>query len=301
MNSLPLPSETPDKYTNPQFDHAHGQILAFPLCPKHIGHRERIGRFDCLYNVESHFLELSHNVYIALPTGYDNSGDYRYPVLYMPDGKNLFYELPNQGGSPVKWGIDHSLDQLHQSGEIEPPIIVAIGQNAHRNRELLHMDHPEVGEALGQQFMRMIVSEIKPFIDREFRTRTEPENTGIIGSSLGGNLSLFAVTEHRNTFGIAGSLSPSLYYRGADLLGRIDQGQLKRARLWTSYGSHERTRPVHVERFQAMLDKLQERGWVKGVNFCAGIVPGGDHSENTWGRLFPYTLKFLYAKSVLAY
>ena len=137
----------------------------------------------------SQFLPTAHDVIVYLPPGYDSDKRTRYPVLYMQDGQNLFDDAT---AFSQEWRLDETAQALITDGVIEPLIIVGIyNAGAHRMDEYTPTrDRRRRAGGKASHYGRMLVEELKPFIDREYRTLPGAASTGVGGSSLGGLVSL---------------------------------------------------------------------------------------------------------------
>jgi predicted alpha/beta superfamily hydrolase len=150
----------------------------------------------------------ARRVWIYLPPDYASSGK-TYPVLYMHDGQNVFDAATAYAG---EWGVDEALDSLHAAGD--PGVIVVAVDNGGelRMREYSPWVHPQHGGGEGDEYADFLARTLKPWIDRHYRTRPGPESTGIMGSSMGGLISLHAALRHPGVFGRVGVFSPSLWF-----------------------------------------------------------------------------------------
>ncbi len=147
------------------------------------------------------------DILVYLPRGYRRSLRQRYPVLYLQDGQNVFDAAT--AFAHVEWGVDETAQELIRKNLIEPLIIVAI---ANAGDERIHEYAPSRGviddqakrkkrsRGMGRQYARFLIDEVKPFIDRTYRTRPEPEYTGLGGSSLGGLITLAVGLWHSDVF-----------------------------------------------------------------------------------------------------
>ena len=161
--------------------------------------------------------EEERRAYVYLPTMYEADPDRRYPVLYMFDGQNVFFDEDATYGK--SWGVADYLDYTDT-----PLIVAAVECNAGPNNERLveyspyRFDDPQYGhfDGKGQATMSWFIHRFKPFIDRNFRTLPDREHTFIGGSSMGGLMSLYGVTAHNETFSRAACLSPSVRAAAAD-------------------------------------------------------------------------------------
>lgn len=235
--------------------------------------------------------------YLYLPSSYDAEPQKRYPVLYMFDGHNVFFDSDATYGK--SWGLADYLDR-HQ----EPLIVVAIECNHHpdhgRLKEYAPFDFcvPEVGliTGHGKETMDWLTTSFKPQIDRTYRTLADREHTYIAGSSMGGLMSLYALTTYGSVFSRAAALSPSLWIAPEKVLDLIAcspsyEPELCSAPvLYMDYGSRELTqRPGAAAAFNQTVAALLE----KNILLNCRIVPGGTHCEASWERQIPFFLNTL--------
>ena len=161
-------------------------------------------------------------VYVYLPTMYEAEPDRRYPVLYMFDGQNVFFDEDATFGK--SWGVADYLDYTDT-----PLIVAAVECNAGANNERLveyspyRFDDPQFGhfDGKGQATMSWYIHRFKPFIDHNFRTLPDREHTFIGGSSMGGLMSLYALLQYNDTFSRAAALSPSIWVSPEKLSGLV--------------------------------------------------------------------------------
>src|SRR6185503_14814690 len=154
-----------------------------------------------------------------LPPGYAANRAARYPVLYMHDGQNVFDPGTSFGG--VDWGVDETMTRLIREGKVRPAIVVAIWNTAKRYQEYMPQK-PLAGttshstgfgstiqnsEIISDNYLRFLVTELKPFIDRTYRTKTGRADTFTMGASMGGLIAAYAMTEYPEVFGGAGCVS----------------------------------------------------------------------------------------------
>ena len=153
-------------------------------------------------------LDRQRTIRLYLPPSYQHS-DKRYPVIYMHDGQNLFDDQTAFAG---EWGVDESLNLLAEKQGLEV-IVVAIDNGADfRMNELSPWENKRFGEAQGKQYMDFIVEIVKPYIDTNFRSKPDRLHTAIMGSSMGGLISHYAVHAYPEVFSKAGIFSPSYWY-----------------------------------------------------------------------------------------
>lgn len=154
-------------------------------------------------------LNTHRKIWIYLPKDYTNS-DKHYPVLYMHDGQHLFDEATSVGRTgPVEWQVDETIDAA--SGRA---IVIGVehpAQTFDRVQEFLCFPYEEVTEPLGHHYLRDIVEVLKPYVDANYRTLSDKKYTGMVGSSLGGLLTLYAGLLYADVFGMLGVFSPSIW------------------------------------------------------------------------------------------
>jgi glycosidase/enterochelin esterase-like enzyme len=264
------------------------------------------GRLVYWTDVSSAFLGPKRNVEIWLPPGYDEHPGMRYPVLYMHDGQNLFD--PRIANTGVDWGVDEAVTRLVSQGVMPPIIVVGVWSTSARSSEYSPWhDAPK--------YARFLIEELMPRVNREFRTRTGPSNTAVMGSSMGGLLSFYLVTHHPDVFGACGCesthfpLSEAVAARVLNLPAsgtpdttpfvirdiraglkaprgvryRFDYGTLS---LDSAYG------PSHA----AIRQWLLSQGRLEGKDFVIRRYEGATHNEASWRGRLGDMLTFLYGR-----
>jgi predicted alpha/beta superfamily hydrolase len=162
-------------------------------------------------------LDRTRDVWVYTPPSYEDGTD-RFPVLYMHDGQNLFYPELSFAG---EWEIDETLDGLHSLGLHDGLIVVAIANGeTNRAREYVAYDY-QGGISQADEYLSFIVETLKPFIDEQFRTLPDPENTALSGSSFGGHISLYGGIRYPEIFGLILAFSPSLWPADGALVREI--------------------------------------------------------------------------------
>ena len=232
-------------------------------------------------------LNRSRQVRLYLPPGYGTS-DKSYPVLYMHDGQNVFDNATAYAG---EWGVDETLNDLAASGQLEL-IVVAIDNGAEkRMTELNPADHAEFGKAEGKAYVEFIANTVKPYIDQHYRTLADAEHTGIMGSSMGGLISHYAILQFPQVFGKAGIFSPSYWAAGQQVSWFENQPAAKEALLYFYMGGKEGDSMVpDVERvYQAVLSK----GHVKEQTQYH-LVADAEHNEAAWRNEFKTAVLWLF-------
>lgn len=254
------------------------------------------GTIQYLRNVTSQFSLRPRDVIIYLPPGYEANPTRRYPVLYMHDGQNVMDETTSFVG---EWNADETAQRLILAGRVEPLIIVGVYNTADRFTEYTQVPDPNFPELNGGRsadYARFLVEELKPRIDSTYRTKPEPEFTGVAGSSAGGLASLFIALTYPDVFRRVGAVSPSTYWGNRDIITRYGALPAKLPlRIWLDMGTEESTRSQGpLEDTRVMRDTLVARGWVLGQDLRYLEVQGGRHNEAYWSARFGDILEYLY-------
>ena len=252
---------------------------------------------------ESKILRNRRDVLVYLPRGYRRRTRERYPVLYLQDGQNIFDAATAFGG--VEWCVDETAQALVRKKLIEPVIIVAV---ANAGEERIHEYAPTRGvidesakrkrrsKGLAKKYGRFLVEELKPFIDKLYRTRPEAEFTGLGGSSLGGLATLVVGLWFPEVFTRLAVMSPSIWWDDCvvyQMVDAIQDGAKPALKIWLDTGTHE----PGWERAAVLRDKLIEGGWRLHDDLHYVEAEGADHSEGAWSARFDGVLRFLFPPS----
>ncbi len=155
-------------------------------------------------------LDRTRQIRVYVPPGYATSGK-RYPVLYMHDGQNLFDDATAYAG---EWHVDETMNALSRSGKLELIVVGIDNGKEKRMTELNPWPNPRFGAAEGKQYMDFVVKVLKPLIDKQYRTKADRANTAIMGSSIGGLISHYAIVQYPEVFSKAGIFSPAYWTAG---------------------------------------------------------------------------------------
>jgi enterochelin esterase-like enzyme len=265
-----------------------------------------LGRLVYWTNVRSTFLDPTRHVEVWLPPGYDSAATARYPVLYMHDGQNLFD--PGIANTGVDWGVDEAVVRLAQGGVIPPVIVVGVWSSARRGFEYSPWaDAPD--------YARFLIEELMPRVNRSFRTRTGPEHTAVMGSSMGGLLSFYLVTHHPDVFGACGCVSthfPLSEAVAAEVFDDIEVEGVpdttpyivrdiragltvpRGTRYWFDYGTlglDSAYAPSHAQ----VRQWLRRQGLVEGRDFVIRRYEGATHNEASWRARLDDPITFLFS------
>ena len=207
----------------------------------------------------------------------------------MHDGQNLFDDSTSYEG---EWGVDEVLNQHSKSPAFEMVVVGIDNGHEKRMNELSPWENEKYGEAEGDKYMAFIINQIKPFIDSTYRTLPNRENTAIMGSSMGGLVSHYAICEYPEVFSKAGILSPSYWYSD-EVYEYVRKHPIPEdSRLFLAVGEKEGDM---VDASQKMYDYILQTGHPK-KNVVLLIHPDGDHNEASWGKQFAPALKWLFAQ-----
>jgi predicted alpha/beta superfamily hydrolase len=237
------------------------------------------------------------DIWVYLPPGYQQSRQ-RYPVLYCQDGQNMMDRRTAFLG--IEWELDEALEAGIPSGEIAPLIAVCVANTPARRDEYTPTPDPFEGGGKARRYLRFMREELMPFIDRRYRTRRGARNTGVLGSSLGGLLSLHIALHHAHTFGRVAALSPSLWWDHGEILARLaHNGPPPKARLWLDMGTREgpvskRGGSAAIHATRLARDLLIARGMKLDHTLKYIEAPCGTHNEAAWAARLPWILRFLY-------
>jgi enterochelin esterase-like enzyme len=278
------------------------------------------GKLDDLGVVQSRYAD-ARKVTVWLPASYRPGGP-RHSVVYMHDGQNLFD--PETGFGGMEWKIDEVLGRLIAQNKVRPTIVVAIWNTPKRLREYVpskafthlspaHMDQVRAlygGDPLSDGYLKFIVRELKPRIDRSYHVHTGRDDTVIIGSSMGALISLYAISEYPRVFGGAGMLSthwPKMIPAEGKTLTDAEFETVASAferylgpslppprthRLYFDHGSE--MLDATYARYQRRIDRIvARRGYRPGVNRISRNFPGQEHNEISWASRVEIPLRFL--------
>ena len=235
--------------------------------------------------------EHPRRLYVYLPRGYAQT-DRRYPVLYMFDGHNVFYDSHATYGK--SWGMKEYLERSKAQ-----VILVAVECNPEGFRRLseyspwsFHAPKP-VGdiEGMGKVTLDWFTGTLKPEIDRTYRTLPDRAHTLICGSSMGGLMAIYAATAYNDVFSRAAALSPSLWVSPKGMAELIRSHPLQPVtRVYLDMGTGEAE--GHTEPLTGMFEVA--KGLSKaGAEVAADVIPGAMHNEAAWEKRIPAFMRYL--------
>lgn len=237
-------------------------------------------------------------VLVWLPRGYSRFSRKRHPVLYLQDGQNVFDAATSF--ARVEWGVDETAQRLIRENLIEPLIIVAI---ANTGEERIHEYAPTPGvldtnpkrkkrsKGWARRYGRFLIEELKPYIDKQYRTKPEAEFTGLGGSSLGALLTLSLGLWYPNVFTRLIVMSPSVWWDDEVIVKMVNELDRKLPlKIWLDTGTNE----PGWERARNLCVALIEKGWHPFEDLHYHEIEGGDHSEGAWASRVEPALRFLF-------
>ncbi len=252
----------------------------------------------------SKILNNDRDVIVYLPSGYDKDKQRRYSVLYFHDGQNLFDGatsfIPGQ-----EWRVDEAAEVLIASGKIEPLIIIGV-YNTGKDRidEYTPVADPKY-KAGGKAdlYGRLLVEELKPFIDKTYRTKKGAAHTGLGGSSLGGLVSMYLGLKYPNVFGRVAVVSPSVWWGNNQIVHQV--GTLPKKpplRIWLDIGTKEGGNAEEakhtVDGARLLKNALVKKGWKLEKDLKYFEAQGAEHNERAWAARVEQILEFLFPRKL---
>jgi predicted alpha/beta superfamily hydrolase len=265
------------------------------------------GCVEHLAPLDSRFVE-RRSVDVWLPPSYfeADAKSRRYPVLYVHDGQNVFDPATSFIG--VDWAIDETMTKLIAEKKVPEALVVAVWNTPKRlseympqkaierttESELDNMFKPVRQKPLGDAYLKYLVMELKPAIDARYRTQPDRAHTSIMGSSMGGLISLYAICEYPDVFGGAACLSTAWTAAGGVTARDLEKSlpDPKTHRIYFDFGTE--TMDGKYEPLQKQVDaQMKAAGYTEGTNWMTKSFPGEPHSERAWRKRVDIPLQFL--------
>ena len=250
----------------------------------------------------SNILNNDRDVVVYLPPDYEAHKEKHYPVFYLHDGQNLFDGatsfIPGQ-----EWRADEAAQSLIAVGKIEPLIIVGI-YNTGKDRIDEYTPALDAKYKMGGKadlYGRLLVEELKPFIDVHYRTLKDARHTGLGGSSLGGLVSLYLGLKYPQVFGRLAVVSPSVWFADHQILHYVEALAKKpQVRIWLDIGTKEGRDAEEAQKTvsdaRLLKEALLRKGWKLGSDLSYFEAEGAEHNERAWAARFESILQFLFPR-----
>ena len=235
------------------------------------------------FEIFSPELNVQKKIWVYLPKDYATSTK-KYPVIYMHDAQNLFDAKTSFVG---EWQVDETLDKMNAQ-----LIVIGIEHgNDKRIDELTPFKNEKYGGGNGDDYLKFIVKTLKPKVDSIYRTKTNPRNTAIFGSSLGGLISFYGVLKYPEIFGKAGVFSPSFWFSD-EIYTFMKKSETTKAKIFFLAGDKEsETMVSDLKKMEKLLDR--NRCECLKINKTV-IVKDGEHNEKLWRENFEQAVKWLF-------
>ncbi|MFT3708140.1 MAG: alpha/beta hydrolase-fold protein [Archangium sp.] len=224
---------------------------------------------------------VTRSIRVYHPPGYDENTLRSFPVLYMQDGKNLFF--PEEAFAGNEWHVDETMDRLDQMNALRKSIVVGVSP-ADRQRDYTSPGYHAYG--------RFLVEKLKPLVDQNLRTNRGAEDSVVMGSSLGGVAALHVGWAHSHVFGRVACLS-STFGHADDLFERVANDEKRKLLIYLDSGWPR----DNYERTNAMRDLLLARGYRLGEDLMQFSFPEGHHDEQSWGGRMHLPFQFFFGRA----
>ena len=231
--------------------------------------------------------DISHKVWLYLPPDYGSSQK-TYPVIYMHDGQNLFDDKTSFVG---EWKVDETLNEIYkETGKGFIGIGIENG-GGERTNEYTPWAHDKYGGGKGAVYIDFIVKTLKPYVDKNYRTKPGQKHTGLMGSSLGGLISYYGGLKYPDVFGKIGALSTSFWFSDKVYEFTKEKGNQKNLRLFLLVGGKEGGAMV-PDMYKA--EKMLLSTGFKKKNLTTKLNKEAKHNETFWSSEFKEVVTWLY-------
>ncbi len=253
-------------------------------------------RLITVENFHATKLNNKRDIYIYLPPSYYKKPSQKYPVLYVQDGKGVFYI---SDWSKESLNMHLKADELISKGKIVEVIIVGISNiGDQRASEYAHWDGVDGAyvKGKGSLYEDFVLSDVMPFIEKHFKVKTGRENTAITGASLGGFVTFNIGMRNPEIFSKIAVQSPFLGWGEEQLLDKIREGEYKDKRnikIWMDMGSQE---SEFMTVMRKVVKLLLEQGYKPVDELAVFEMSGGKHSEESWAERVDDILIYFYGE-----
>ncbi len=251
-----------------------------------IGQNSTASKQVSSFNIDAPQLKMIKKIWVYLPKNYTIS-DKKYPVIYMHDGQNLF---DNKTASYGEWNVDETLDSINAQ-----VIIIGIEHGGEKRiDELTPYKNEKYGGGNADNYLDFIVTTLKPYVDKTYRTKTNAHNTALFGSSLGGLVSFYGALKYPNVFGKIGCFSPAFWINRKEISTLMENTKSYKTKVYFLCGDKEGSD-------DDMVNDLKRIEYLVNTKRCECqklnkkvIVKGGQHNEKLWGEGFKNAYLWLF-------
>jgi predicted alpha/beta superfamily hydrolase len=237
------------------------------------------------FEIDAPLLNCKRKIWLYLPLNYEKSNK-KFPVIYMHDGQNLFDAKTSYTG---EWNIDETLDSLKAN-----VIVVGIENGGDkRMEELTPFKNQKHGGGNANNYLNFIIETLKPFIDKNYRTKTSAKNTCLFGSSLGGLVSFYGALKYPEIFGKVGCFSPSFWFNRKEIFEIMNETKNFETKIYFLCGDNEGD--------EDMLKDLNNMEYLINSKRCQCkklnkkvIIKDGQHNEKLWREGFENAYLWLF-------
>ncbi|UCA60857.1 MULTISPECIES: alpha/beta hydrolase-fold protein [Chryseobacterium] len=234
-------------------------------------------------------LDRYRKIWAVLPYDYYTS-DKTYPVLYLQDAQNLF----NEGSGFGNWEIDKKLSILAEYGRGDLIIIAIEHGSEDRIKEYIFDNDHVANGSEGKKYIRFITDTLKPYVDENYRTKKDRDNTGIGGSSLGALISIYSGFLYPEVYSKLLIFSPSLWVEPNNNFPMMSFRVPFKTKIYLYGGGQEGSKMVkRIYIFEEYLKKWEKKN-LFDFEFRTSINPEGTHSEFYWSQEFPRAIEWLF-------
>ena len=259
---------------------------------------------------ESQYVD-NRNIEVYLPSGYNPDSNEKLKVLYVHDGQNVFN--PKTSYTGIDWGIDEILDSLIHKKTVEKTVVVAIWNNGKKRFSEYMPKSPEgiseteqakkglkdftgIDHLLSDEYLNFVVKELKPFIDKNYNVSQHKDDTTIMGASMGGLISLYAICKYPDVFGSAICMST---HWPVPILGpayieslKTDLPNPKDHKIYFDFGTE--SLDAQYEPYQNQVDDIMKNaGYTEGENWMTQKFEGASHNEESWNKRVHIPLEYM--------
>lgn len=262
-----------------------------------------VGNVLALTQLESPQLGNRRDLLVYLPPSYLEGGTRRYPVLYMQDGQNLFDAHTSYAG---EWCVDETMERLAHEG-IEAIVVGLPNTGVDRLDEYSPYRDGRSGGGKGDSYLRFVFDTVRPLVENSFRVSGQRAARAIIGSSMGGLISLYAFFAYPEQFGLVGALSPALWFARGRVVNTVRRCPPILGKIYMDVGTAEGARtPSDLPWIRTLLARsttmdgelyalLVQKGYRPGREVMYVLDEDASHNEVAWARRLPDALRFLLA------